>query len=307
MNYAKRPLTFEQQADLLIRRGMTGDRGLIISRLTAVNYYRLSAYWLPFRRVGTEAFEDGTSIEIVWDRYVFDRHLRLLVMDAIERIEIATRTHLAYEHAHAHGAFGYAVDPASLPKLDPKDRAEFLRHTRDEHARSKEQFVARFDDKYGPNHAHLPVWMATEIMAFGTILSFFRGVSHRVKKNVSSVFGMPHTVFNSWLLTMNVVRNICAHHARLWNRVLGVKPLIPLQGKYPDWHTPFTLQNDRIFAILTICRYCVDRVAPQSSWDTRVRALLGAHSTIPTVEMGFPSNWAASPIWAGPSLAARSD
>ncbi len=272
MNYTKPALTFEQQADQLISRGMSGDRSLIISRLTSVNYYRLSAYWVPFRNPGTEMFANGTSIESVWDRYVFDRRLRLLTMDAIERIEIAVRTHLAYEHAHNHGAFGYATDPASLPKLVGNERAEFLRHVCGESARSRERFVAHFRGKYGANHAYLPVWTATEIMAFGTILSFFRGASHRVKKNVASVFGVPQKVFDSWLLTMNVIRNICAHHARLRNRELGVKPLIPFRGDYPDWHTPFTLQNNRVFAILTICRHCVRQVAPQSSWDARVVA-----------------------------------
>jgi len=243
-------------------------------------------------------FRDGASIEVVWNRYVFDRRLRLLVMDAVERIEIATRSHLAYEHAHAHGAFGYALDPVSLPKLDSAKRAHFLDHVEDESKRSREQFVDHFYGKYAAKHQYLPVWMATEIMSFGTILSFYRGASHPVKKNVASVFGMPQKVFDSWLHTINVIRNICAHHARLWNRVLGVKPLIPLPREYPDWHTPVTVRNERVFAVLTICRHCIRRVAPQSSWDARLMALLNAYPEVPTAEMGFPPNWTASPIWA---------
>ncbi len=288
MQYTKQALTFEQQADQLIQRGMAGERSLIISRLTSVNYYRLIAYWDPFRKTGCEAFKDGTSMELVWDRYVFDRRLRLLVMDAIERIEIAVRCHLAYEHAHAHGAFGYANDHLSLPKLNANEHKVFLRHVRAEYGRSKEKFAEHFQLKYGLNHPDLPVWMATEIMAFGTLLSFFRGASHHVKKNVASVFGMPDKVFDSWLHTLSYVRNICAHHARLWNRELGVKPLIPRQREYPDWHTPFTMQNNRAFAILTLCCYCVRRIAPQSSWDVRFMALLDAYPKIPRDEMGFP-------------------
>lgn len=88
MKYAKPPLTFEQQADQLIQRGLIADRGLLIERLSSVNYYRLSGYWFH-RRLPDDSFKPGTTFAAVWDQYVFDRRLRLLVMDAVERIEIA--------------------------------------------------------------------------------------------------------------------------------------------------------------------------------------------------------------------------
>ena len=99
VKYTKEPLTFEQQADRLIRRGMQGDRELIVARLASVNYYRLSGYCYPFRNLD-DTFRPGTTFAAVWQRYVFDRRLRLLVMDAIERIEVAVRFQLAYHHAH---------------------------------------------------------------------------------------------------------------------------------------------------------------------------------------------------------------
>ena len=117
MKYTKSPLTLEQQADLLLSRGMLGDRALMIDRLAVVNYYRLSGYWHPFRKQGDDAFRPGTTFEAVWDRYVFDRHLRLLVMDAIERIEVAVRTQLAYSLAHRQGdPFAYATDPTGIER-----------------------------------------------------------------------------------------------------------------------------------------------------------------------------------------------
>ena len=95
MQYAKPPLTFEQQADLLIQRGMSGDRDLLVARLSVVNYYRLSGYWHPFKGTGDQ-FQPGTSFDEVWNRYAFDRRLRLLAIDAIERVEVAVRARLAY-------------------------------------------------------------------------------------------------------------------------------------------------------------------------------------------------------------------
>lgn len=298
MKYTKPPLTYDQQADQLIQRGLSGDRNLMKDRLASVNYYRLSAYWLPFRNKDDENFKTGTTFETVWNRYVFDRRFRLMVMDAIERIEIAVRTQLAYHHAHKHSAFGYAEDAASLPKLNTTQRSEFFQRVEKEIDRSKESFVAFFRTKYGNEHRYLPVWMVTEIMTFGTILTFYRGCSRNVKKNIASHFGMPIEVFDSWLHTLNAVRNICAHHGRLWNRVLGVKPKIPKSANYPQWHDPVNISNDRMFAILSICHYCLYQVAPQSGWADRIRSLFDEFSQIPLYQMGFPSNWKRCPIWS---------
>ncbi len=91
MKYAKPPLTLEQQAELLLSRGMRGDRATMIDRLAVVNYYRLSGYWHPFRNSGDDTFRPNTTFTNVWQRYAFDRRLRLLVIDAIERIEVAVR------------------------------------------------------------------------------------------------------------------------------------------------------------------------------------------------------------------------
>ncbi len=303
MSYTKPPLTFEQQADHLIARGMRGDRDLMITRLKAVNYYRLSGYWYPFRKpdptnpkLRIDEFHSGASFDTVWNRYVFDRRLRLLVMDAIERIEVAVRSQLAYHHSHEHGAFAYATDPASMPKLNSRALADFTERLEEEVRRSKEMFVKHFRAKY-PSDRFLPVWMVTEVMTFGSVLSFFSGATHRVKQRVATTFNMPDKVFNTWLLSLNAVRNICAHHGRLWNRVLGVKPMIPLIGQYPDWHRPGTVDNSRVYAVLTICKHCLNCIAPQSRWPDRLRGLFAEYPLMPIREMGFPVNWETCPIW----------
>jgi abortive infection bacteriophage resistance protein len=298
MKYAKPPLTIDEQARLLLQRGMTGDPDLIAQRLTAVNYYRLSGYWYTFRD-RDDSFKPGTTFDLVWNTYLFDRQLRLLVMDAIERIEIAVRSLMAYHHAHKHGAFAYALDLTSLPKMDRDEHDAFLQCISEETNRSRETFVEHFRAKYGDSNKYLPVWMVTEIMSFGSLLTFFRNSGNRVKTAVAGAFDMPHKVFESWLLSLNTIRNIVAHHARLWNRVLGLKPIIPRIADYPDWHTPVKVENKRIFAILTICQHCLSQIAPQSKWMMRFEALLADFPTVPTSYMGFPENWKECPIWRG--------
>jgi abortive infection bacteriophage resistance protein len=296
MKYTKPPLTLERQADLLLSRGMQGDKNLIVQRLASVNYYRLSGYWHPFRDSG-DRFKPGTHFDEVWTRYAFDRRLRLLVIDAIERIEIAVRTLLAYEHAHSFGPFAYAEDAASLSRIDSAKRSAFLVHVVDESTRSKETFVCHFHTKYGDCHQYLPVWEATEIMAFGTLLTFFCGAPRGVTKAVASRFAIPDTVLQSWLFTLNTIRNICAHHGRLWNRTLGVRPVIPRLPSYADWHQPVPVLNDKMFGVLTLCRYCLTQVAPQSAWSSRFTSLLAEFPTVPVAEMGFPAGWERSPLW----------
>ena len=296
MNYSKPALTFPQQADLLISRGLIGDRDLMIERLTSVNYYRLTGYWYPFRNPD-DTFHTGTTFEQVWDRYVFDRRMKLLVMDAIERIEICVRTQLAYQHSHQHGPMAYAVNAATLPNLNSSKYAEFIAHVEEETKRSREPFVEHFKIKYGTHQKYLPVWMVTEILSLGTVLSFFRGVDQKTKQDVAALFRVPDRVFDSWLLALNTVRNICAHHSRLWNRELRVKPLMPADRKFPDWHVPVKVDNSRLFGILTICRHCLRHIAPQTHWQQRVRALIEEFPAIPMPNMGFPRDWEKCPIW----------
>lgn len=136
MKFTKPFLTDEQQADLLITRGLNGDRAALIEHLHTAGCYRLSGYWNPFRkpdpadpaapRTKLDDFYPDAAVAKVWNRYVFDRRLRLLVMDAMERIEIDARTRLANLHAARHGPFGYADAPATLPGLAVDERIKFL-------------------------------------------------------------------------------------------------------------------------------------------------------------------------------------
>jgi len=117
--YSKQALSLEVQADRLIARGLIADRDELIGRLKVVNYYRLSGYLYPFRIRNAEGkvlddFSPGTSLETVWRRYNFDRRLRILLLDAIERIEVAVRTRFVFHFVQAHGPFGY-LNEKNLP------------------------------------------------------------------------------------------------------------------------------------------------------------------------------------------------
>lgn len=218
-------------------------------------------------------------------------------MDALERIEITLRTQFAYHHSHGHGPFAYYEDPKSLPKLRDnewqKSQARFL----EEIQRSREPFMIHFQKKYGSEHPAPPIWCAIEVVSFGSLVTLYRNTTRKVKKAVADVFGVPTEVLESWILALNTVRNLCAHHGRLWNKELGVKPMIPLKEQYPQWHEPVVIRPERVFGILSICKHCLDRIAPQSQWPERLRKLLTDYPEIPIRAMGFPDHWEESPIW----------
>jgi len=294
--YKKPHLSFEQQAELLITRGLQANKQELIAKLKVVNYYRLSGYWYPFRHPGNDEFKPNTTFNKIWRRYTFDRQLRLLTMDAIERMEIAIKTSIIYHHSNVYGAFGYTA-PVYLPNLDTKQYSSFIVKIKDATSRSKEAFVEHFNTTYGDTHSLLPLWMAAEIMTFGMMLTMFRGIETKLQQTIAREYNIPDKVLLSWLVAINTIRNVCAHHGRLRDRVLDYTPMIPRANKYPQWHEPVSIPQDRIFGILTILKYMMNIVAPQSEWTKRFNTLLDKYPEIPIASMGMPDNWRQCPIW----------
>lgn len=294
MKYTKPALSYADQAQQLIDRGLVCDRDELIERLKSVNYYRLSGYLYPFREPD-DTYRPGTTLEKVWRRYTFDRRLRVLVLDGIERVEICIRTELAYELAHAQGPFGY-LQAANLPGLKPAEYNTFTVRLTDEYNRSKERFIEHFKNKYGTDHNLPPIWMAVELMSLGSLFSLYRGSPPGIRKSVAARFGVKEHVLVSWLRTLNTVRNICAHHSRLWNKEVGVTPAFP--NKDPRWTTPVPVSGRRMFAVLSILAYMLEIAAPQSEWRGRLLDLFDMYPDVPRGSMGFPADWEQSTIWS---------
>jgi abortive infection bacteriophage resistance protein len=293
MRYVKPALTFEAQADQLILRGLLADRADLIATLKSISYYRLSAYWYPFRQAN-DHFQPGTDLETIRLRYNFDRRLRLLLLDGLERVEVALRTELVYRHAHAFGPFGY-LEPSHLPNLSPDDHHMMIGRLQEDYLKSRERFVQHFTSKYGDEHDMPPLWMITELMTFGELLTMFRGLPTGVKQAMARRYGLADAVLQSWLLSLNAARNICAHHARLWNRELGYRPMLPRHDR--KWQEPTPVRNDRVFALLSIVRVLLREIDPATRWGWNLRSLMSDHPQIPLISMGFPETWESGPLW----------
>ncbi len=295
MEYAKPPLSLDQQAELLISRGLQADKAELLASLEHVNYYRASGYLFPFRNQD-DSFRPGTSLSLLTRIYDLDRKLRNLILLAMDTIEVSIRTTICYTFTLGHGPFGY-VEQSNLPGIDIQAHRKLLDSVDTESRRSREEFVEHFFARYGDTHPMLPLWMAVEILSFGTLVSLYRGLGNGEKQAVARRYGVPDVVLTSWIVGLNGVRNVCAHHGRLYNRRLGYQFLLPNERKYPHWHRPVRIPNNSTFSALSICAYLMDRIDTSSDWKSRARDVLRHYVDIETVRHSLPERWEQSTLW----------
>lgn len=302
MKYNKPPLTFNDQAKLLIKRGLiVNSEQELVDYLKQVNYYRLSGYWFSFKlidpKTGDETFRPGTTFEMIRERYEFDRALRLLLMDALEKVEVSIfRTRLVEETCLRYGCFGYINKNSFNPQFPQSDFDDLLLDIEEDERRSKEEFIKRYRQKYS-EETHLPFWMAAELMSFGQMYTIYRNIDICVKKGIAKEFNIFPPVLDSWLLTLNYIRNACAHHSRLWNKPLPLAPRIPDYRHDNRWYKPVKLDNARIFFVLVIINYLLRNNQIGRQWNDSVHDLLAAYPNIPPRQMGFPEGWEGHPLW----------
>jgi len=297
VKYTKPALTFEQQLDQLIDRGLAvPDRQVALHALQRISYYRLSGYWLPFKRQG-DTFEAGASFDVALSLYEFDRRLRLLVMDAIERAEVAVRTAVTYELAHRYGAFGHTDARNFCPDFKHGD---CIASAKAEAARAREKFIKHYKVKYKVKYdgfPTLPIWMATEVISLGGLSRLYSGMKKGDQKPIAGAYGVHPPVLGSWLHTLTYVRNVCAHHSRLWNRVLGVAPKLPRNE--PNWFPPHVPHNDRLWVVLLILRRLMNHHHQGGDWQADIERLVEPFVVDGRwrAAMGFPDAWREHAVW----------
>jgi len=305
MAYSKSWLSFQDQLALLKSRGLVvTDDAKALNYLARIGYYRLSGYWYPFRerselccplpsevmgrkkegqinRLVLDTFKPGASFEKAVDLYVFDKKLRLLVLDAIERIEIALRVDLAHllggydanaylDPAHFHESFSVAIDP----KTGITAHHSWLARHGALINRSKEGFIKHNKQKYG---LPIPVWIACEVWDFGTLSTLYKGLKEADQDAISTKYGIANgRIFATWLRSLNYLRNVCAHHSRLWNRNIVDQPRKPNAQEAPffeeAWNDSHILA--RPFLLLCIAQHLLTRINPSSSWWERLKGHL---------------------------------
>ncbi len=327
MRYTKPHLSLEQQVELLLQKGLIADRSELWERLRDIGYYRLSAYTHPFKQrnkqgVILSSFSPGTTLDNIITHYRFDRQLRLLLLDSIERIEVALRSILVNLHTAHHGAFEYAAS-SYFPRWDGyMQQIEKARIRRDKNKRiiyRGEEYIDHFFSKYGDYHDYLPLWMAVGNFEMGTIVYFFIHSTEQIRQKIADHWQTDRNALTSWLQALRGLRNICAHHGRVWNRHFMFPPKIPAYSVDKRWHLVYSekahkwvkptssLQGapsmansaNHVGALLFICRQLMHSIAPHSRWHERAEQLItsAAANGINIHKMALPQHWQRHPLW----------
>lgn len=296
MKYSKLPITIAEQIEKLKSRGLKfNNEANAESYLSHISYYRLRAYTYPFQDNTNvdQPFNVDISFEQIIELYVFDRRLRLLIFDAIEKIEIALRTQIIYHFSLNHGSH-WQLKPELY--RDPMRFANHLDSLQKEIDRSNETFIDHYKQKY-THPTEPPCWMSLEVSSMGLLSKIFQNLSKSPEKlAITNHFGLNDvTVIENWILCFSTLRNICAHHGRVWNRRL-IKIKLPTNPTYPFLNEKSVYPN-KLYATLSCISYILKIISPGSTFNERLKELMKTCPLAQTKEMGFPPNWLREELW----------
>lgn len=296
--FTKQAISLQAQIALLRSRGMLiQDEPFALQTLGHINYYRLGAYWLPFEADhASHTFVPGTRFEAVVDHYAFDRALRLLVLDAIERVEVALRAQLTYHLGIAHGPHALS-NSAHFHVTKNRWTYATARLALEQDVRdSKEVFILHWLNNYtGPLP---PIWSAVEIMTLGQLSKWYANLKLSGDRNrIARSFDCDEIMLVSFMHHLALIRNICAHHSRLWNREFAFTFKLPRTRPAAVVTALNPAAPRKLYNTLAMLACLLDGICPGHAWKSRLHDLLAAH-TVPLAAMGFPSQWRSTALWA---------
>ena len=289
------PVTsIQDQINLLLQRGMLiPDQGTATRILSQVSFYRMRGYWEPFIDRTTSGngrnFRAGTTFDAIVERYHFDRQLRTMLLDAFNPIEVSIRTqwtyHLAYMQRRgpsAHwdrGLFSKAYDDNLLDL-----HRSYKRHGQRAH---------RYD------FANCPIWAIVETMSFGQLSRWYGDTTPQVRQQVAQTYGLDERIMGPLLRHLVPIRNICAHHDRLWDRDFITKLTVPRRlGQYRQPRAFFNpVDTGKIYNTLVMIAHLTKVIADNGDWAQSLITLMNQYGNVPHNRMGFVTSWQNLDIW----------
>ena len=280
--YQKPFKTVDEQIKLLVERGLVVDidDSDFASFLRVVNYYRFTGYAIPFQ-TDREHFAKNAKVSDILALYEYDRKLRDLLFEALEVIELNFRTIFAHEEARAHGPLGY-LDPANFTNAGEHKKS--VTCLQKEFQRSKEMCALHFQKHY----LHPPIWSVVEIASFGALVHLFRCMQPPDQNRIASAYGYQGNYAASYIQHLCVLRNLCAHHGRLYDHQWDYlfTPLPEWKGLPVPKRRPFFYQCALVYRFLKptapfvfdrdqwkerLCK-ALDEIPQNPIFDAKVRA-----------------------------------
>lgn len=298
--YDKKPISITEQVDQLKKRGLIFENEDFASKcLSHISYYRLAGYWWSMQEDKEKHyFKPNSTFENVMNIYNFDAELRLLLFDVIEKIEISLRTKLIYHLSHDHDPWWFQNTELfrNTPAL-----VNSLNKMRDEVDRSKDIFIKDHKKKYKNDLRFPPAWKTLELSSLGGLSKLYGNLKNNInaKDRIAKEFGaVNHTFLPSWLQSIAQIRNLCAHHSRLWNKNLpGTVKLLPKPPNKWIENIPKPHEFQRLYIHLSIMRYLLNTIIPNNDFSNRLCQLLSKYNNIDSKALGFKDNWMGEALW----------
>lgn len=297
MKYNKPPVTISDQIAKLKARGLLFNNEQNASQvLSVVSFYRLRAYTYPFQdnENPDHPVIKQVSFEQILELYLFDHKLRNLIFDIIGHVEVALRTQIIYLYAMKYGSH-WQLKPELY--RDPMRFANHLDSLQKEIERSDETFIGHYKNKYS-DPTEPPSWMSLEIVSFGLLSKIFQNLKKGNEKiTITRFFGLTEvTILENWMFCFSNLRNICAHHSRLWNRRLTALLKIPIRPVYKFLNNSNVYPN-KLYAVLCCLAYILKIVKPDNRFSFQLKELMKSCPLMQEKEMGFPKDWQNEPLW----------
>lgn len=240
-----------------------------------------------------------------------DRDLRDCFSSALEMVEISMRSSIAYNFSGQHGAFGH-LDPNNFasqfscpaPSVRMKNRVvvpykEWHGSLVAETLRSRELFVKHFSQTYA-EYPDLPIWSAIELCSFGTLSKMYWNMLTADQTVIAKGYAVPFFVLDSWLHALTFLRNVCAHHGRLWDKTLNVTPKLPLGKNWAKVSArPRTIYVSALILNWLLAHDSMDPVL-HLEWKRDFEAVIDRLATeFPSLLhfAGVPLDWKKNPLW----------
>lgn len=298
--FNKNATSFSEQIELLKNRGLLINNTFFAEhQLANVSYYRLGEYWYVMQDdKENHTFKVNSKFEDVIALYNFDRELRFLLFDVIERIEISLRTKLIYHLSHEFNPWWFQNfelfdDSQALVKT--------LANLQEELERTKEPSIKKHNAKHKDDKRFPPAWKSLEQTSFGSLSKLYGNLKNTIKSKdvIAQEFGaVNHTYLPSWLQSIAQIRNFCAHHSRLWNKNLPGAP--KLLSKPPfDWIEDVPKQHEFQYLYVHLClmKYMLNIIEPENEFTNRLMKLFEKYPNVDSNALGMKENWCKEKLW----------
>ena len=224
--------------------------------------------------------------------YRFDMHLRLLMFNEIEKIEVAVRSAIVNITSRETGNPFWMTDSTCFYDANTFVKTKQLIDA--ELAKSREDFIEHFRNTYSDPYP--PAWMLAEILPLGVLTRIYNNIkSNQIRKKIAQEFSLGVPVFNSWMTIITVASNNCGHHARVWNRTFALQVLTQRRMNQP-WIT-LSVNQKKVYFSLCIIKYFLNIISPNNDMKAKIDTLLAEFIEIDIAAMGFPRGWKNEPLW----------